>query len=571
MNFAFLAAAMISLAAPGDSAVSTVDGFQFDDAQHTQSNFAPAKNAAAGETMLLDFRADWCGPCRQMDSVVSSILAEGYPVRRVNVDQERELANRFGVTGIPCFVMVVNGREVDRVVGVTDHNRLQAMFSRNGVGSAANVVRGQSPGIGILSGGLSSSGIPFPPTQTASSDQDGSMGTRTYARADNAVRGDNAAARDLHTDTYSNGRGGVQADDSSASVPPAYDSLLRASVRLRIEDETGVSRGSGTIIDAREGEALIITCGHMFREAETHGKIWVDLFGPGAPQNVAGHLIDYDLKSEVGLINIKTNYPVKAARLAPPSYVVRTDDRVISMGCDGGADATAKETHVTSINRYVGAANLQVAFQPIQGRSGGGLFTPDGLVVGVCYAADPEAGEGLFTAPPALCDELDRKGLSFVYRELGNGEHVAADGRQPLPHGIETAQTDAAKSTGDKPWRDTGSVPQNRLAQATGQIQPAGQLEPTTLTTAAPAERASMAPSAPPGAAISADRNAAALSPKELAALQAVRAETAGAQIVCIVRPEGNPSAESEILVLNRVSPAMLDQLTAQQQTTQRR
>ncbi len=73
-----------------------------------------------------------------MDSTVSGLLAEGYPVRRVNVDQERNLANRYGVQGIPCFVMVVNGREVDRTVGVTDSGRLEAMFTRNGVSPEVN-------------------------------------------------------------------------------------------------------------------------------------------------------------------------------------------------------------------------------------------------------------------------------------------------------------------------------------------------------------------------------------------------------------------------------------------------
>src|SRR5262249_33700738 len=138
--------------------------------------------------------------------------------------------------------------------------------------------------------------------------------------------------------------------DFSRKPNTPYDQLIRASVRLRIEDETGNSVGSGTIIDARAGEALIITCGHVFRDAAKDGRISVDLFGPGAPQGVAGTLIDFDLKSEVGLISIHTNYPVVAAHLAPPGYTAHPNDRVVSIGCDGGADATAKETHVTSIN-----------------------------------------------------------------------------------------------------------------------------------------------------------------------------------------------------------------------------
>lgn len=141
MNLAFFAAAVLSVAAPSDS-------------------LRPTGPATSSDTVLLDFRADWCGPCRQMDPVVGSLLAEGFPVRRVNVDQERALATKYGVEGIPCFVMIVNGREVDRAVGVTDRGRLAAMFSRNGVGSTTNVARGQSPEFNLQTAGA----VPFPMT-----------------------------------------------------------------------------------------------------------------------------------------------------------------------------------------------------------------------------------------------------------------------------------------------------------------------------------------------------------------------------------------------------------------------
>ncbi len=56
----------------------------------------------------------------------------------------------------------------------------------------------------------------------------------------------------------------------------------------------------------------------MFRDAAKDGRIWVDLFGPAAPQGVPGHLIDYDMKSEVGLMRIATTYPVQPAHLRRP-------------------------------------------------------------------------------------------------------------------------------------------------------------------------------------------------------------------------------------------------------------
>ena len=85
---------------------------------------------------------------------------------------------------------------------------------------------------------------------------------------------------------------------------PLDAKLIAASVRLRIEDPNGNSCGSGTIIDARGGDALILTCGHIFRDSQGKGKIDVDLFGPYAGQRVIGQLISYDLKRDVGLVFI---------------------------------------------------------------------------------------------------------------------------------------------------------------------------------------------------------------------------------------------------------------------------
>lgn len=75
----------------------------------------------AAPLAMVDFWASWCGPCKMLSPVVESI-AEQYEgkalVGKVNVDEEPELAARFGVMSIPTVVFLKNGREFDRKIGV---------------------------------------------------------------------------------------------------------------------------------------------------------------------------------------------------------------------------------------------------------------------------------------------------------------------------------------------------------------------------------------------------------------------------------------------------------------------
>ena len=70
--------------------------------------------------VLVDFWAIWCGPCRMLSPVVDEIgeTAQGFKVGKVNVDEQMELAERYGISSIPCLIVFRGGKEAKRSVGV---------------------------------------------------------------------------------------------------------------------------------------------------------------------------------------------------------------------------------------------------------------------------------------------------------------------------------------------------------------------------------------------------------------------------------------------------------------------
>lgn len=81
--------------------------------------------------VLIDFWAEWCGPCRMMSPVVAQ-LAEEYEgkavIGKVNVDEEAELAAAFGVASIPMFAVIKDGKVVNTQIGAMPKANLEAML-----------------------------------------------------------------------------------------------------------------------------------------------------------------------------------------------------------------------------------------------------------------------------------------------------------------------------------------------------------------------------------------------------------------------------------------------------------
>jgi len=317
---------------------------------------------------------------------------------------------------------------------------------------------------------------------------------------------------------------------------------MAATARLRVESSAGVSRGTGTVIDCREGEALILTCGHIFRDSEGKGRVEVDLFAPGGPRGVAGQIVSWDLRRDLALVSIFTETPLEAVQVGAPDRRGAPGEAVVTVGCSGGADPTIHHSRITAIDKYLGPANVQVAGQPMQGRSGGGLFAIDGTLIGVCNAADPADNEGLFAALPSIHEQLEEAGLAFVYRNVypsAGGDAVAAGGSAhvpAMPDEMPRVSFDRRDRADAVPTASTGAEPPPAASP------PAGPTAPASGPRAGPS-------SAP-------------LTAGEQALLDHVRRHEGKAEVICIVRPHDAEGNASEVFVLNNAGDDFIDHLS---------
>ena len=83
--------------------------------------------------VLVDFYADWCGPCKMMGPVVEK-LADEYDkvakVGKVNIDDEELLAAKYGVMSIPCFVIIKDGKVIDQALGAMSKEALEEKLKK---------------------------------------------------------------------------------------------------------------------------------------------------------------------------------------------------------------------------------------------------------------------------------------------------------------------------------------------------------------------------------------------------------------------------------------------------------
>ena len=369
----------------------------------------PTASEAGGRArpVILDFTASWCGPCRQMKPVVEQLVRQGYPIQPIDLDERRDLAEKYQVEAVPTFVVIdpSSGRELGRTSGYQPGENLAKLYNE----SAAKVARRPRP-------------------------------EPRNDEAEEPERADDAADE----------RPEVIPRQPAARVNPKPWETV---VRIKVHGQGSIGFGSGTIVHSTPTESIILTCAHIFKlergpqapPSRFPRKITIDLFDGvlGGPKNnqvhytnesIVGEALDYDFTRDVGLIRIRPGRRLAYARVVPPHWSPKAGMiGLYTVGCSEGHDATAWKTRIVnpSFRGLAGKPSyeaIECVIAPKQGRSGGGLFTEDGYVAGVCDFAEPTGNHGLYAAPKSIYSILDRNRLVALYDpSRGRDDALLAD------------------------------------------------------------------------------------------------------------------------------------------------
>lgn len=447
--------------------------------------------ASAADSILIDFSSAHCPPCRAMEPVVAQLERAGIPVRRVDVDREQDLAIRYGIRQTPTFVVVSGGRELTRLVGIQSAAQLQAALATDPSGPLFPTNSKTQ-----LDGSISAPQTRLAPINASEQFRSASIGAASTAGTHRASFQSEAMPSQIAAD--------------------AAERARAATVRIKVHDGHGYGVGTGTIIDTHGEEALVLTCGHLFRDTDGKGRVEVEIFVAGQIKSVAGQVIDYDADDkDIALIAMRPGMTVYPVAVIGTGQTPVNGQTVFSYGCDRGDDPSRRDTRITGVNKYnqhKQMSNLEIAGAPIDGRSGGGLFDHTGRLIGVCNSADYKTDIGIYTGPGSIHWQLDRVNMSALYQN---------------PAG--SAQPDVQLAALNAPANMPANSP-NMINNGPSAVIPAVAFEPTRQQQTA----------APTG--VSAGQH----------------------EVIVIIRDKMQPSSQPRVMTLDQPTPDLMRMLNSQ-------
>ena len=415
---------------------------------------AASESDSKSEPLMLDFHAEWCGPCKRVRPAVQQLIRDGYPIKQIDIDHDPKLASRYHVQGVPTFIVLdASGCELDRTSGPQSAADLARFYKT----AAAKAQPPASSNAHV--------GSPEKPRPGAGDDHDDDVVTDRRKRFDDGDRPQEETERALPVFTN----------------PNPWETV----VRIRVLGPHSIGFGSGTIIHSTPNESVILTCAHIFKldghnqaqPSQFPRKIMIDLFDGNLQgtqparvhflESVPGTAVDYDFTRDVGLIRIRPGRRLPASRVVPAHWQPQARMKVLTVGCSEGSDATAWHTVIQrprilnflSGNPTYEAVECDVA--PKQGRSGGGLFTKDGYIAGVCNFAEPQGHHGLYATPQSIYTLLDRNNLAALYAPATRGSANLLAGGRPGTQPRRNAPVSVARSQSpdnEEPDKSRGRV-----------------------------------------------------------------------------------------------------------------
>jgi thiol-disulfide isomerase/thioredoxin len=390
-------------------------------------------SADTPEVQLLDFTASYCAPCRQMVPILNRMESNGFPIRRIDITEEPDLSRQFRVEGVPTLVIMVEGKEVRRFVGLTAEAELCEAMNK----AARELSDKRGPPVSKADQKSESERSTSESVNNRNERSDAGSGTlgdffRRMFRDKDA-----GAAPPL-----------VRGQSPDSSRLSGLELAEAATVRIKVEGtakredkEVAVSdTGTGTIIASEPGSAVILTCAHFFLGLKIGDTTTtVEVFRDGVPEKFSATVVGGDHNLDLAILRIQSPEKLPAVPVTEVAPDLQQDQILNSFGCDGGKVPSKKAVMLIEENRYEGPGNLVCSTDPASGRSGGGLFDTDGRLVGVCSCANREKSEGLYMAWSAV-DKLMAK------LKLAGLQKPATEQPEPEADAVVTTEADETQN-----------------------------------------------------------------------------------------------------------------------------